>query len=103
MDLSSTTLSAFAMSQVGTDEGEKPIESVPADGTPPSSPPEGEEVAVLLIALPVVLLAVGAILHVVKRPAPGAEDGPRHLGGLVMMGIGGTLTFAMLLYLILAQ
>ena len=57
-----------------------------------------------IIALFLVLLVVGAILHLVRRPAPGQEaEGKGHGGGLVLMGVGGVLTFAMLAYLMLAQ
>ena len=41
---------------------------------------------------------------VVRRPAPGEESaGKGHNGGLVLMGVGGVLTFVMLAYLMLAQ
>ena len=57
---------------------------------------------VLLIALPVILLVVGAITFVVKRPAPESESKGVN-GGLVLMGIGGFLTLAVLAFLMLAQ
>ncbi len=106
-----TTLLAIAQTtpqllaaQVGTDEGESTLEEVPVDGTPAEELPVAGQNAVLLIALPVVLLVVGAILHLVRRPAPGQEStGEGHNGGLVLMGVGGVLTFAMLAYLMLAQ
>lgn len=96
------TTAHLLTAQVGTDEGESPIESVPVDGAPAEELPVADQNAVLLIALPVVLLVVGAILHLVRRPAAGeATNG--HQGGLILMGVGGALTFAMLAYLMLAQ
>ena len=98
------TTAHLLTAQAGTDEGESPIESVPVDGTPPEELPVADQNAVLMIAFPVVLLVVGAILHVVRRPAPGAEvPDAGHKGGLILMGVGGALTFAMLAYLMLAQ
>ena len=88
--------------QVGNDAGQTPVESVGVDGTPPSELPVAEQNSVLLIALPVILLVVGAITYVVKRPAPGSE--PKGVnGGLVLMGVGGFLTLAVLVFLMLAQ
>ena len=88
--------------QVGNDAGQAPVESVGVDGTPPSELPVAEQNSVLLIALPVILLVVGAITYVVKRPAPGSESKGVN-GGLVLMGIGGFLTLAVLVFLMLAQ
>ena len=83
-------------------DGEAPIESVPVDGEPPATLPPAEQNLVLLIALPIILLVVGAITFLVKRPAPG-ESPTGTNGGLVMMGVGFVLTLAMLVYLMFAQ
>ena len=83
-------------------DGETPIESVPVDGEPPASLPPADQNLVLLIALPIILLVVGAITFLVKRPAPGETPSGTN-GGLVMMGVGFLLTLAALVYLMLAQ
>ena len=92
--------------QAGTDAGESPIASVPVDGTPPSDLPPAIQNAVLLIALPVILLVVGALAYLLNRRSggeskPGMNAGER--GGVILMGIGVLLTAVMFLYLMLAQ
>ena len=48
-----STTSLLLASQVGTNAGEAPIESVPVDGTPPASAEVVEQNTMLLIVLPV--------------------------------------------------
>jgi hypothetical protein len=90
------------LAQAGSDAGESTIAAVPADGELAASPSAAAENAVLVVALPVILLVVGAILHLVRRPAPGSSD-PIQPGGLVLMGIGAALTLATLAYLLMIQ
>jgi len=90
------------LAQSAADAGESMIESMSADGEAAATLSAAEENAVLIIALPVILLVVGAVLHLVRRPAPGSND-PGHPGGIVLMGIGGALTFAILAYLLMIQ
>ena len=100
-----STTSLLLSSQVGTNAGEAPIESVPVDGTPPASAEVAEQNTMLLIVLPVVLLVVGTLLYLVKRRPPGA-DGPAaggERGGLILMAVGAGLTGLMLLYLMLGN
>ena len=88
--------------QSNADSGESMIESVPMDGEVARPLSAAEENAVLIIALPVILLVVGAILHMVRRPPAGSNE-PGHPGGIVLMAIGGALTFAILAYLLMIQ
>jgi hypothetical protein len=88
--------------QSNADSGESMIESVPADGEIVRQLSAAEENAVLIIALPVILLVVGAILHMARRPPAGSNE-PGHPGGVVLMAIGGALTFAILAYLLMIQ
>ncbi len=90
------------LAQAESDAGESMIESVPETGEVARPLTAAEENAVLVIAVPVILLVVGAVLHIVRRPAPGTE-GSGHPGGLILMGIGAALTFAMLAYLLMIQ
>lgn len=102
--LASGTIASAPTPQVGQDAGESMIDAVPVDGDVSTPVSVAEQNAVLIIALPVILLVVGAILHLVRRPAGGeAVTAAGHHGGLVLMAIGGALTFAMLAYLMLIQ
>lgn len=92
--------------QTGSDAGQTPLETVPLDGTAPESIPPAEQNAVLLIALPIILLVVGALTYLAKRrPATASESGMAagEKGGLVLMGVGALLTGLALVYLMLAQ
>ena len=98
----STTLAL----QAGSDAGQTPLETVPLDGTAPESIPPAEQNTVLLVALPILLLVVGAITYLAKRrPASAVETGmpAGEKGGLVLMGVGALLTGLILVYLMLAQ
>ena len=88
--------------QSNADSGESMIASVAADGEIVRQLSTAEENAVLIIAVPVILLVVGAILHMVRRQ-PAGSDEPGHPGGVVLMAIGGALTFAILAYLLIIQ
>lgn len=92
--------------QAGSDAGETPLETVPLDGTAPESIPPAEQNTVLLIALPIILLVVGAVTYLAKRrPASSGESSmpAGEKGGLVLMGVGALLTGLVLVYLMLAQ
>ena len=92
--------------QAGSDAGETPSESVPVDGTPPSELPPAVQNAVLLIAVPVILLVAGALTYLVNRRRPSDPESrmtPGERGGLVLMGVGSLLIALMFIYLMLAQ
>ena len=91
--------------QDSAEGAETAIETIPVDGDVGSSPKTGDQDAFLLIALPVILLIAGAILHLAKRRPAGSPEAcmtPGEKGGLILMGIGALFTGLMFIYLMIA-